>query len=130
MMLLIAAWVLAISAWLGCRQIFPKSREGTYDPRIPPDFSSIGSALKMYQINAGELPTQSQGLLALIKRPADLSPEKIWVRTISDLPVDPWGNEYGYVRDDRLPKGFGLCSKGRDGIAGTSDDVASWTDEK
>jgi len=128
--LLMAAGVFLSCGWLGYRQLYPADSEGTHAPGYFQDFSSISVALVMYQINTGDLPTQAQGLQALIERPIDLPPDKEWTKLMTNIPVDPWGNSYGYVRDDRLLGGFGICSKGRDGIDGTEDDLATWLPEK
>ncbi len=43
--------------------------------------------------------------------------------------LDPWGHEYKLLCGAALPKaatGIGVMSVGRDGTAGTKDDIESW----
>ena len=94
------------------------------------DFSALSSGLKLYRVNMGTLPTQEQGLEALIKRPVDLPATAKWQSMGDSLVKDPWGNDYRYVRDDTLPDGFGIYSYGRDGkpdVPGKAgDDLHTW----
>lgn len=42
--------------------------------------------------------------------------------------LDPWGNEYVYVYPGQHNRNsFDIYSRGPDGIAGTEDDIVSWT---
>jgi general secretion pathway protein G len=91
--------------------------------QVEADFRAIGSALQAYRINAGNYPTNSQGLQALVS-----APEKSgkWVQVMDGLPNDPWGTPYSYkYPGTRKPGQFELISAGEDRQPGTDDDVSS-----
>jgi len=100
--------------------------EGAKVQRVQQDFSSISSALKMYQVTNGIYPSQQQGLKALIDKPTSQPVPKAWAKLMSDLPKDPWNNDYGYIFPGRKdPTEFELVCKGKDGQDGTEDDMSS-----
>ena len=98
--------------------------------RISGDFNAIGAALRMFEYNSGRFPTTEEGLDALVERPDTLDPDVRWVRLLDEVPVDPWQNTYGYLAGPEFPQGFGLVSRGPDGIHDPydpySDDILSW----
>jgi general secretion pathway protein G len=88
---------------------------------------SFGSALDLYFLDAGRYPTTSEGLGALVQRPAGV---QVWNGPYlknSKLPMDPWGNPYQYRSPaERAPYeivSFG--SDAREGGAGTAADVSN-----
>ncbi|MDB6076730.1 MAG: gspG [Akkermansiaceae bacterium] len=109
-------------------------REGTHCDFTFGTLCSISSAVKMYQVNHGRLPTEAEGLSALVKRPASLPPAENWSPLMDKLPVDAWGHAYQYRRDRSLKDGFGLYSLGPDGISATlgndPDDRNTWDHDK
>lgn len=97
------------------------------------DFNAIDSAIRTYKINARDLPPPELGLKALVERPDSLPPEKRWVKLLTEIPTDPWGNPYRYLAGEGLKDGFGLYSCGPDGISSSAgndpDDRNSWSDK-
>ena len=90
---------------------------------IESDFISISSALKTYKINAGHYPSTEQGLQALVERPTIPPLPDDWVKLATNVPTDPWRNEYRYrCLPEGSPHPFELISNGPDGIEGTMDD--------
>ena len=91
------------------------------------------TALEAFHEDCGRLPSTSEGLSALIARPASLS-EKQWrgpYLMADRIPKDPWGHDYVY----RFPaaKGtnaFDLYSLGPDGVTKSggndADDISAW----
>lgn len=65
--------------------------------RVEADSVAIGTALKMYRINAGAYPTEKQGLMALVEKPADPPLPRRWVKLMDKVPLDPWKREYRLV---------------------------------
>lgn len=110
-------------------------------PRVPDDMISIRSALQMFKINAGRYPTEEEGLMALVERPATYPADKRWQQLMDKLPSDPWGHPYRYVvsadfkaspdSPSLAPAGLGLYSQGPDGITHSKgndpDDWNSWS---
>jgi general secretion pathway protein G len=90
------------------------------------DFKSLQSALAMYKLNAGHLPTTQQGLKALVDKPSSAPAPRRWTRLIDKVPLDPWGNEYIYrFPGKKNPSDFEIFSKGEDGMENTADDLSS-----
>lgn len=74
------------------------------------------SAITMYSAQVGKLPDR---LLDLVKKPLDEAAAKKWqvggYLKDQDLPVDPWGNEYGYKPTPGGKRQYELWSYGPDG---------------
>lgn len=126
---------LGLAASLLVWRAFPGSISGgTHCDFTFGSFCSISSAVKMYQVNHGRLPTEAEGLSALVKRPASLPPDESWSPLMDELPVDAWGHAYQYRRDHSLERGFGLYSLGPDGISATQgndpDDRNTWEHDR
>lgn len=83
--------------------------------RVNADCTAISSALKMYKINAGQFPTEKQGLSALVQKPTDEPRPIDWVQIMTQVPKDPWGREYSirYREKEKLKMLF-VVSKGPD----------------
>jgi general secretion pathway protein G len=100
--------------------------EGAKLAPIKGDFHSISSALRTYKINAGHYPSTEQGLQALVERPTIPPIPDDWVKLDTNVPTDPWKNEYRYRRlPDSSPRPFELRCVGPDGIEGSKDDRVS-----
>ena len=88
----------------------------------------ISTALDMYKLDIGSYPTNQQGLIALIEKPAD---SKQWNGPYlrkEKVPVDPWQQEYHYQQPGQHGK-FDLYSYGADdkqGGEGDDQDINSW----
>jgi general secretion pathway protein G len=80
------------------------------------------TALQLYRMDNGRLPTQAQGLAALCEHPA--SPpappnyrEGGYLES-RNLPRDPWGNAYVYLSPGMGGDPFEIVSYGADGEPG------------
>ncbi len=105
-------------------------REGR-DSVARSDVELITAQLQLYRSNCGMLPTQAQGLKALLEQPATPPLPKRWVQVTKELPIDPWGNDYNYAKPAVKSRGaFDVYSSGRDGKAGTRDDIGNWESPK
>ena len=71
--------------------------------------TSLQSALDMYRRDNGRFPTTEQGLAALVERPARGPKPRRWRQYMVELPIDPWGNPYGYGSNG---KGYALRTAG------------------
>ena len=91
------------------------------------EISQIGQALDLYKLEIGRYPTSSEGLQALITAPASTANWNgpYWKK--SQLPKDPWGNEYRYTSPGQ--KGaydiLSLGADGKEGGDGTNKDISS-----
>lgn len=89
-------------------------------------------ALNNYWLDNGQFPSSSEGLKALIERPASASPER-WNGPYLDrkeIPKDPWGNEYRYLCPGKHNHyKYDLWSYGKDnkeGGSGEDADITNW----
>jgi general secretion pathway protein G len=97
--------------------------------QVEADFKSLGSALEMYKLNAGQYPTTQQGLKALQDKPTSTPVPRRWVQVMSKVPTDPWQSPYGYrFPGKKRANEFELISKGPDGIENNQDDLSSQDD--
>jgi general secretion pathway protein G len=114
-MLVVLAIIGLITALVGPRVLkqLSDSRERAAQLQI----EGFKSALDIFFIDVGRYPVQSEGLTALIQKPASL---QVWngpyLRT-DTVPLDPWGREYRYTSDGRT---FSIQTQGASGTAAAS----------
>jgi general secretion pathway protein G len=80
---------------------------------------TLQSAVKLYQAEQHRLPTQAQGLQALVEKPSIPPippgyPNGGYLDS-RNVPLDPWGNEYIYLTPGRSGEPFEIISYGADG---------------
>lgn len=75
-------------------------------------------AVKQFKATYGRLPTQKPGLRVLVEKPKDWpgDVERQSFLNCTDLPVDPWRNEFRYFAHPDLYDGFVVYSIGPKGI--------------
>ena len=86
---------------------------------------SFSSALDLFYLDLGRYPTTSEGLAALVQRPAGSSSWNGSYLKNSSVPNDPWGHPYRY----RSPSEHGpyeIISDGKEGKTGTAANIKSW----
>jgi general secretion pathway protein G len=113
--------VVVILAVLGAL-VVPKILDKVDQARVTraaSDIKAIEAALDLYKLDNFKYPTTEQGLIALVKQPAD--------PTITNyakggylpaLPKDPWGTVYLYASPGTDGLDYDLMSYGRDGKPG------------
>ena len=91
--------------------------------RVQADVQAIKTQLQLYESMNGFYPTTEQGLQALVTAP-DKDPRPAhWYQFSTELPKDPWGNDYIYRCPGlKNPSGYDLYSAGPDRQADTADD--------
>ncbi len=86
--------------------------------------SSMKSALDLFKLDNGFYPLTQQGLQALVVPPQmgrTAGSFRMGGYLNSDeVPMDPWGNPYGYVGDGMM---YQIWSNGPDGREQTPDDI-------
>ena len=90
--------------------------------------ANFKTGLNSFELDNGRFPTTTEGLDALVSRPATNS--SLWKGPYLEgnvIPKDPWGQGYTY----RFPgtvnaDGYDLISSGRDGQEGSADDIANF----
>jgi len=122
MELLVVMAILALLAGIAVPAYFQRADQARLD-KVETDFATIATALSLYRLDNGVVPTTEQGLRALVERPA-IGPVPRRFRQggyLREVPADPWGNPYVYDSDGR---GFTLVSYGADGERGGEGDDA------
>lgn len=89
--------------------------------KVEADFATLATALNLYRLDNGTLPTSAQGLDALRERPR-LPPSPRRYKSggyIRDLPNDPWNRPYLYLFPARgTEQDYDLYTLGADGEPG------------
>jgi general secretion pathway protein G len=96
------------------------------------DIKSMSTALGAYEVDNGKYPNTAQGLHSLLVKPSAPPEPKSWkgpyLQNLTEIPKDPWGNEYQYICPGaKNTSGFDLFSYGPDGQSGTEDDIDTAT---
>lgn len=96
------------------------------EQRVRGDLTSISTQLKLYETLNLMLPTNEQGLKALVERPTTQPIPPRWKQLFEKLPVDPWGTPYQYRFPGRKnPRSFDVYSLGPDRVE-SADDIGNW----
>jgi general secretion pathway protein G len=120
--------VLAILVILGSLVTvsFVRMQATAYKNSAKSQVGMLEQAVKMYVLNVGSVPTQQEGLQALLVCPSELKDPTKWTGPYLDkqqLPNDPWNQPYQYE-----PLGadtFRIWSNGPDQASGTPDDIST-----
>lgn len=86
------------------------------------ELNTLSTALTLFQAQQGFLPTQNQGLNALVQAPtreplAPRYPQGGYLQS-REVPQDAWENPYIYLTPGREGQPYELISYGADGIEG------------
>lgn len=86
---------------------------------------NVATGLKLYELDNGTFPNTEEGINALLTKSTSATH---WNGPyLERKPLDPWGREYQYkCPGTHNTGGYDLSSSGRDGQAGTEDDVTNW----
>jgi general secretion pathway protein G len=95
------------------------------------DIAVLENTLKRFDADCGRYPTTTEGFSALIRCPTNVPTRRWHGPCLTDIPSDPWGNEYVYrFPSEYNPNGFDLYSVGFDGISKSggndADDINNW----
>jgi general secretion pathway protein G len=92
------------------------------------EIGQIGQALDLFKLEIGRYPTSQEGLQALVSAPAGVTSWNgpYWKK--SQLPKDPWSNEYRYAAPGQhgAYDVISYGADGREGGEGVDKDIASW----
>ena len=89
------------------------------------DLQTLSTALKLFRLDNDRYPSKSEGLGALLNRPAHA---KGWNEAYIEDFVDPWGELYRYSYPSTRTGGteFDVHSVGPDREDGNDDDIGNW----
>ena len=127
--MLLVLVILAVLAAI----VIPKFAGRSQQAKVTAASSQISGfelALNSFEVDNGFYPQGSAGLNALVEQPNNLSRWK-GPYLSKGIPADPWGNAYIYNYPGKSnPKHFDIVSMGKDGQAGTDDDVTNFDAKK
>ena len=94
------------------------------------DIAQVEKALETYRFQHYGYPSTNQGLESLITPPDGLRNKNLYPSDgyLSNLPRDPWGNEYLYLFPGQYTK-YDVYSLGADGTPGGEGedaDIGNW----
>jgi general secretion pathway protein G len=122
--------VLALSAVVGLT-LFGRQDDAKVQ-LAQTDLNTIKSALRMFRFDMGRYPTEDEGISVLwdselLETEGDVE-ESPWKGPYLEnpIPVDRWGNEWGYRDESEYEQDYDLWSFGPDGEEDTEDDLTSW----
>ena len=88
-------------------------------------------ALDAFEIDVGRYPTTTEGLRALVEKPATDSEGWLQPYIKRDVPQDPWESEYVYKYPGQYNQdGYDLYSMGPDRKLGGDDDITNWSQDR
>jgi general secretion pathway protein G len=92
------------------------------------DVAAVMQGLKLYRLDNGAYPSATQGLRALVEKPAAGKVPVNWRPYLERLPADPWGNAYQYLNPGTRGEidVFSLGADGEPGGEKASADIGSW----
>jgi general secretion pathway protein G len=92
------------------------------------DVSAWETNLIRYKTRNLFVPTQQQGLEAMVTAPNSDPKPKIWSQLSKpEALMDPWGHKYQYRNPGKHnPASYDVFSLGPDGSEGTADDIGNW----
>ena len=124
--LLVAVSIMLILAGLVALNLFNepgKARVATAKSQL----ATLKTAVRLYQGDTFSLPTQRQGLEALVTPPSGMDRSRWREGGYLDsptLPKDPWGRDYVYFAPGRNKEAFEIVSYGADGQPGGEGEAA------
>lgn len=126
--LMVVVIVLAALAMMVVPRLTGRSEQAKIQIARTDVNSNIPTALKLYELDNGFLPSEEQGLEALMSKPSSEPVPGNWNGPYLDREaIDPWKNEYHYKRPGaHNTEGYDLYSAGPDGVEETDDDVGNW----
>ncbi len=125
--ILVAVSIIMILAAVVGINIAGRTGEGRV-AKASADIKNLQTAIEMYRADNGRIPTQNQGLEALVRRPQrppvpNRYPEGGYLLSTS-VPNDPWERPYIYLVPGRQGEPYEILSYGADGEPGGSGEDA------
>ena len=88
--------------------------------------TNIGNAVRMFEVDVGRVPTNDEGIHALMEAPGNA---KGWKGPYMEHEIkeDPWGHPYIYKQPGtHNPNGFDIYSMSPKGADGDENDIGNW----
>jgi general secretion pathway protein G len=119
--IMVVVFILGLLVTLVAPKIIGRTDEARRTKAMA-DIKGIEEALHLFKLDNGFYPSTTEGLQALVQRPANarnFSPDGY----LEKAPVDPWGNPYAYFSDGQefIIKSYG--GDGQEGGEGKNADI-------
>lgn len=117
MEILIVLVIIGTIMGLAAQQIF-KSGDKANINTAKIQIENIKSAIELYELNMGRLPTTEEGLNVLVEKPTNPEDAANWVGGgpyLKALPVDPWKKPYKYELNESGTPPYYLYTEGKAG---------------
>ncbi len=119
--IMVVVFILGLLVTLVAPKIIGRTDEARRTKAMA-DIKGIEEALHLFKLDNGFYPSTTEGLQALVQRPANarnFSPDGY----LEKVPVDPWGNPYAYFSDGQeiIIKSYG--GDGQEGGEGKNADI-------
>jgi general secretion pathway protein G len=125
--LLVVLAILGLLAGLVGPQVM-KFLGGSKTKTAKLQIEDLSTALDLYHLEVGNYPSSSEGLDALVEKPADASNWNGPYLRKKQVPKDPWGHDFHYNQPGQHGP-FDIYSLGSDNVEGgdgEAQDVVSW----
>ncbi len=132
-MLVVLAIIVLLAAMVGPRILGQREKADIQSTKG--QIEMFRGPLESFHLQMRRFPTTDEGLAALVEAPAEEDEdESNWdgpYLNKSEVPKDPWGNDYQYQYPPEHGKKFpDIWSYGPDGEDNTEDDITNWTKEE
>src|SRR5262245_28192942 len=87
---------------------------------------SFKNSVDLFFLDVGRYPTTSEGLAALVVRPANTATWNGPYLKSAAVPKDPWNNPYGYRAPGENGRQYEIVSQGAGGREGGDSAINSW----
>ncbi len=117
--------ILGLLATVAVTHVIGRIREAQKTTTMA-NLKILRNAVIHFRMNTGRLPTEEEGLYALLEQPADVEdwPEGGFLEE-SDIPKDGWKHDFIFELNPESGKPFVIRSAGPDGEEYTEDDMLS-----
>jgi len=128
--LLLVITIISVLAAVVVPRFFGRSQEARIVAARQTIVGTFGISLDLFEQDTGRYPRSDEGLRALVYNPQITNWRGPYLKS-TNVPLDPWGNEYKYNYPSELSSSeflYDIVSSGPDGVFGNNDDVTNHDD--
>lgn len=125
--LLLVITIISVLAAVVVPRFFGRSQEARIVAARQTIVGTFGIAMDLFEQDTGRYPRSDEGLGALVNNPQITNWRGPYLKS-TNIPLDPWGNEYKYSYPSELTSSeflYDIISAGPDGVFGNNDDVTN-----
>ena len=127
---LLVITIISVLAAVVVPRFFGRSQETRIVAAKQTIVGTFGIAMDLFEQDTGRYPRSDEGLPALVNNPQITNWRGPYLKS-SNVPLDPWGNEYKYSFPSELTSSeflYDILSAGPDAVFGNNDDVTNHDD--